>query len=169
MSPKIRSRRHSVATSFDRLEFARSRRAAVAWLAWLALAASLALYAELSWILRLGVAFLVVVVGGWTVRSFILQSGPRALRALEWSPDDGDSYYVCVGPEGRRLPAIPADCRRYGPVLWLLRFDTSEGRFQLLVEPVIQEPKALRRLGRRLFGVPDRRIGRRSGRATTGS
>ncbi|HUQ09536.1 MAG TPA: hypothetical protein VM146_04410 [Steroidobacteraceae bacterium] len=152
MSPKIRTRRRSAAASFSRIDFIPSRIAAAAWLGWLVMAGALAAHTQLPWQLRLAIAALVMGSGGHTLWSYVLLRGPRSLRALEWSGSEPDTYYVWVGPAGRRLAALPEGCRRYGTALWLLRFRTAEGLFELLVETGRQDQRSLRRLGHRLFG-----------------
>jgi hypothetical protein len=168
MSPKIRTRRRSAAASCNRIDFVPSRRAAVAWLAWLGMAGVLTVQTALSWPLRLAIMGLVVSIAGPTLWSYVLLRGPRALRALEWVAGEQGACHVFVGRAGRRLAAVPEGCVRYGG-LWLLRFRTDEGLFHLLVDTGRQDPRALRRLGRRLFGVVDARTGARAGRSGAAS
>jgi hypothetical protein len=168
MSPKIRTRRRSAAASFNRIDFVPSRLAAAVWAGWLIMAGVLAAQARLPWLLGLSIATLVIGAAGHTLLSYVLLRGPRSLRALEWSGREADTYCVCIGPAGRRLAAIPEGCQRYGEALWLLRFRTGEGVFQLLVETRRQDQRALRRLGRRLFGSGGSGSGR-SGRAAAAS
>jgi hypothetical protein len=155
MSRKIRTRRRSAAASFSRIDFVPSRIAAAAWLGWLVMAGVLVAQTRLPWPLRLSIAALVIAAAGPTLWSYVLLRGPRSLRALEWSGLEADTYYVCIGPASRRLAATPEGCRRYGKALWLLRFRTAEGPFELLVETGRQDQRVLRRLGRRLFGFAD--------------
>jgi hypothetical protein len=132
------------------------------------MAAGLAAQARLPWWLRLSIATLSIGAAGRTLWSYVLFKGPRALRALEWSGRDPDTYYVCVGSARRRLVAQPDGCRRYGKALWLLRFRTGEGVFQVLIETRRQDPRAIRRLGRRIFGPAGSDAGR-SGRVAASS
>ena len=149
MSPKIRARQSSAATFFNRIEFIPSRLASAAWLIWLAMAVALIWLAHLHWAPQLGLSILVVGSAGVTLRRFVLLRGPRAIRALEWAAGNEDEFFVCLGVAGRRLRAVPGDCRRYGCSLWVLRFQTDEGAYGLLVDTRLQEPRALRRLARR--------------------
>src|SRR5690349_16652277 len=133
MSPKTHTRRRSAATSCSRIEFVPSRRAAAIWLGWLALSGWLASQARLPWQLRVLIILLVLAIAGRTLWSYVCLRGARAVRALEWSAGEQTLYYVCLGPAGRRLPAIPDGCRRYGEAFWLLRFRTAESVVQLPV------------------------------------
>ena len=157
MSRTIRNSRRSAATSFSRIEFTVSRRAAAAGSLWLAMALALCLSSGLPLVCRWLIAALVAVSVGATLWRFVLLRGPRSLRALEWRGEGIPAYFVCLGSAGTRLPAIPEECRRYGISLWLLRFRTRTGVVSLLVDAGRQDPHAIRRLGRRLFdaGVPN--------------
>lgn len=107
------------------------------------------LMAELPALVECLLAILVAGAGIFALWRSVFLRGSRALRALEWPVGEG-TFHVCLGASGRRLPAVPEGCRRYGP-LWLLRFETPEGVAQLLVDARCQDARALRRLGRRLF------------------
>jgi hypothetical protein len=168
MSPKIRTRRRSAAASCNRIDFIPSSRAAFAWLAWLVAAGLLAAHNSLPWVLRLSIIGLVLSGAGHTLWSYVLLRGRRSVRALEWAPGEVVAFHVCIGQAGRRLSAVPEGCHRYGG-LWLLRFRTCEGVYQLLVEAGRQDPRALRRLGRHLFGGPDVRTAARSSRSRAAS
>lgn len=154
MFPTIRDTPLSAARSSNRLEFVPSRRLGVAWLAWLMTAAALILFSQLpGWL----AAILIVSVsgaGGFALWRYVFLRGARALRRLEWPGEEG-TYHVALGLSGRRLAAMPEGCRRYTLHLWLLRFQTGEGPVQILVDTGRQDPKALRRLARRLFRDTD--------------
>ncbi len=149
MSLTTRNTPSSAGASFNRIDFIPSLRAGAAWVLWLMLAMASILLAELPALLECLLAILVAGAGGLALWRFVFLRGSRALRALEWPVSEG-TFHVCIGVPGRRLPAVPEGCRRYGP-LWLLRFETAEGVAQLLVDARCQDARALRRLGRRLF------------------
>jgi len=93
----------------------------------------------------------VAAAGTRAVWRYVLLRGTRAVRSLEWRESDAQvEFHLWVGEPGRRLPAVPQACLRYGPFLWLLRFKTPEGTHQLLVDTACQDPAVLRRLSRRL-------------------
>jgi hypothetical protein len=152
MSPKTRVTRRSAAASCNRIDFVASRLAAAAWLSWLACAVFVTFTADLAWSQRLVAALCVVVSGTRAIWRFVLLRGPRAVRALEWHEAGGapGEFHVWLGEPGRRLPALPQACLRYGDLLWLLRFRTPEGIRQLMLNTACQDPAALRRLSRRL-------------------
>jgi hypothetical protein len=135
---------------------------------WLVMAGVLVAQARLPAFLRLSIAVVVIASAGHTLASHVLLRGPRALRAVEWSGGESDTYFICIGAAGRRLAGTPEGCQRYGEALWLLRFRTREGVFQLLVETGRQDQRALRRLGRRIFASGGSGSGR-SGRAAASS
>ena len=168
MSHKIRTRRRSAAASCNRIEFIPSRRATFAWLGWLGMAGLLIAHTSLPWWLRLAVGALVFATAGRTLWSYVLLRGSRSVQALEWGSGTPIAYHVLIGASGRRVAAVPEGCHRYGG-LWLLRFRTAEGVFQLLVEAGRQDPRGLRRLGRCLFGVQDVSAEARPGRSGTAS
>jgi hypothetical protein len=147
MSRKTRARRRSAAPSCDQIEFIPSRRAAAAWLCWLSLALILVWNTDLATVLRL--ALCLPLAGALpTLRRFVFLRGPRAVRALKWTADG--NYFARLGGSPRWLPATPERCRRYGPGLWILNFETPVGICGLLVDSALQEPRALRRLSRGL-------------------
>jgi hypothetical protein len=111
----------------------------------------------------------VALAGFPSVWRYVLLRGPRALRVLEWTAGESDSYYVGLGEGGRRTQAVATRCLRYGSRLWLLRFQTNAGIVQLFVETGLQEPRALRRLARRLFREPGDAEGGRSAGWTVGN
>jgi hypothetical protein len=115
---------------------------------WMAAALLTIALAELPWIWRMLFAGL-LGLAGLPLRSFVLLRGPRALRALEWN----EEFFVWrghPGQGGRQLPAVPTLFRRYGASLWVLGFETVEGRCGLLLDTARQDPRSLRRLARRL-------------------
>jgi hypothetical protein len=151
MSPTIRARRRSAAASCGRIDFVASRLVATAWIGWLVCAVLVTLAVDLAWALRLAVAIWVAAAGSRAVWRYVLLRGPLAVRALEWREAGGaPEFHLWLGEPGRRLPAIPQACLRYGVFVWLLRFKTPEGTRQLLVNTDCQDPAALRRLSRRL-------------------
>lgn len=151
MYPTIRNSPRSVAASPGRIEFVPSRRAGAAWVIWLSMAVALVLLSGIPGLFKASVAALIAVSGVGSLRRFVYLRGPHALRALEWPGEEG-VYYVHLGAfNGRRLAAIPEDCRQYGIHWWLLRFRTAEGVSQLIVDTRLQEEQALRSLARRLF------------------
>lgn len=145
--PKIPSRPLSAAYC-GRIEFNPSALATAAWLIWLAAALLAIGIAELAWCWRWLLAGM-LVTAVWPLRRFVMLKGPRALRVLEWNREE---FVVWLGPpgRGRRLPAMPWRCQRYGACLWVLGFETAEGRCGLLVDASRQDPRSLRRLARRL-------------------
>jgi hypothetical protein len=148
MFRKIPTTPRSADRSCNRIEFVPSLAATAALVIWLALAVTLILVSDLHWAARLAASSAVagvVLTTGW---SFILLRGPRAIRALDWLDHDPAAFLISLGSADRRVPAIPSGCCRYGPELWILRFETHEGVRQLLVDTRRQEPRALRRLAR---------------------
>jgi hypothetical protein len=137
------------------------------WLAWLAAAVALVGQAALPAPWQLAIIAAVLAITVIPIRRQVFLRGDRAVRALEWSAAEPGSYYVRLGPSARRLTASPGACQRYGPYLWVLRFETSEGLVQLLIDARRQDPRATRRLACRLFGT--RANPGRSGRAPTAS
>jgi hypothetical protein len=121
-----------------------------AWISWLLVCAAVVQAAVgLPWVVRAGVVLGFGVVGAVWVRRTVLLRGPRALRAVEWTALG--RFSVRLGESRRCLPAEPAPgCQRYGPKLWILRFDTAEGAVQAIVDPSRLDPGAVRRLGRQL-------------------
>lgn len=118
---------------------------------WLLMAVSLVLLSGIPGFFKATVATLIAVSGVGSLRRCVYLRGPHALRALEW-PGEENMYFVHLGSVGgRRLAAIPDDCRQYGIRWWLLRFMTAEGVVQLLVDTRLQDQQALRSLARRLF------------------
>jgi len=152
MSPTTLNKRRSATASSRRIEFIPSRRWAAAGAGWLATAVALCAWCGLPAAVRGLLAALVLVTGGAALRRYVFMRGARGLRALEWPADEAGTYLVSVGSSGRWLPAIPQDCRRYGAGLWLLRFETGEGRVGALVDARRQEPRAIRCLAWQLFG-----------------
>jgi hypothetical protein len=152
MFPTTRDRRPCAAPC-DRLELTPSRRAALAWWSWAIVAtAALASAAALPWLVRILGGLLLILVTGRAVERFVSLRGPRSLHAIEWGTNPG--FLLLLG-NGRRLPAVAArGCRRYGIGLWILRFDTISGPVAALVDTRLQEPRALRRLSRRLGWGP---------------
>jgi hypothetical protein len=109
------------------------------------------LAADIAWTLRLVIALWMAATGARAVWRCVLLRGTRAVRSLEWREHDSQvEFHLWLGEPGRRLPAMPQACLRYGLFLWLLRFKTSEGIHELLVNTACQEPAVLRRLSRRL-------------------
>jgi hypothetical protein len=151
MSPKIRARRRSAAASCSRIDFVASRLAAALWICWLVCAVLVTLATDVAWTVRLAIALWVAAAGTRAVRRYVLLHGARAVRSLEWrEPGAQVEFYLWLGEPGRRVPAVPQACLRYGLFLWLLRFKTPEGTHQLLVNTACQDPALLRRLSRRL-------------------
>jgi hypothetical protein len=113
----------------------------------LSLTATLAATA-IPFAIRAGLCLLLASLVGQAVRRYILLEYRVSLRTVEWVA--GLGYFVRTGDRAR-LAAVPTRaCRRYGQGLWLLNFDTSAGRVIALVDTRLQDPQALRRLGRRL-------------------
>src|SRR5690349_15270241 len=113
MSPKTRHRRRSAATSRERIEFVPSRRAALAWMVWLCVAAVLTFACALPWPLRFLTAALVVAAGVPAVLRCVLLRGQSAVRALEWNGQPEGGFVIFLGPARRPLPAMPEGCRKY--------------------------------------------------------
>lgn len=130
---------------------------AAAGVVWLTLATALTLQSALPWPGLLAVAALVWTAGTWAIRRHVLLLGVRAVRVVEWPAEAGDSYYVQLGqgPHLWRMPAVPAGCQYLGQA-WFLRFRTPAGVVQALVDTAIQDPRAVRRLGRHLRALSTR-------------
>lgn len=153
MSRPIRSRRRSAAESCNRIDLVPSRRVAASGAIWLMFATALTLQSAMPWPGHLAVAALVWTAGTWAIRIHVMLAGARAVRAIEWPVEAGGTYFVHLGPNPRRLPALPVGCGRQG-MAWFLRFRTPEGTVGVFVDAGIQDPHAVRRLGRRLFANP---------------
>ena len=130
-----------------RLELTPARAWAIAWTVWLGLASAAILAASaLSLPVRLGVLCVLLSYGVFWVRRTVWLRGARALRAVEWGEGE---FRVEIGATRRRLPAIPgAGPYRYGNRLWILRFETPEGRFTAVVDGTLLPAGAVRRLAR---------------------
>jgi hypothetical protein len=135
---------------------------------WLCVAAVLTFACALPWPLRFLTAALVVAAGVPAVLRCVLLRGQSAVRALEWNGQPEGGFVIFLGPARRPLPAMPEGCRKYGASLWSLRFESPEGVYQVLVDARLQDARAIRRLGRRLFDAGSRSRGR-SGRAAASS
>lgn len=167
MSRTTRIRQSSAARSSHRIDFVPSRLVNALWLAWLAAVAVFVWQTGLPAQWQLAIAGALLAVTFIPLRCQVFLRGDRAVRALEWSPAAPERYYVWLARPARRLAATPDACARYGP-LWVLRFRTSEGLVQLLIEARHQDPRELRRLARRLFGTAGPATGR-SGRSAAAS
>ena len=105
--------------------------------------------AALPWAIRFSLSAALILHGWFWLRRTVWLRGLRALRAVEWSA--GPLFVVEAGEPARRLTAIPAPgCQRCGAHLWILRFDTPEGRLGAVVDASKLEPIASRRLARLL-------------------
>jgi hypothetical protein len=144
-------RRLFAAESSNQIEFRPSRRAAAVWLAWLVAAVMLTFQSSLPMVFQFAIAASTLWAGGMALHGYVLLRGASALRGLEWPAGEEGAYFVHLGPGLRRLPASPEGCERYGEQLWLLRFRTGEGWVKALIDTSGQDPRSLRRLGRRLF------------------
>lgn len=147
MSQTIRATPRSAGFSSSRIDLLPSRRAASAWLAWLALVCGITLCAvALPLIVRMAVCVLVAAPGIRTVRSFVMLSGAQGVRAIEWT---GSTLTIRMGPERRPLAATWGTGSFRPGRHWLaLTFDTPAGRRQVLVDGRYQDARAFRRLCR---------------------
>jgi hypothetical protein len=149
MFPTIHDSRQSAAHC-DTIEFIASARLLSAWLCWLAVVVAVVLLADLArgWQC---LAILAIGLAARTVMRFVGLSGEDAVRAVGWNVD-ASVVQVRLG-SGTWVRARPAGCRRYGPGLWLLGFDTPGGRRGLAVEAALQDPRAFRAFIRILEAV----------------
>jgi hypothetical protein len=158
MSQTIRATPRSAGFSSSRIDLLPSRRAAVAWFAWLALVCAVISCADLPAVVRMTVCVLVVTPGIRTVRSFVMLRGSRGVRAIEWT---GSTLTILVGPERRPFAAtLSRDSFRPGRQWLSLTFETPAGRRHVLVDGGYQDTRAFRRLcreySRRLTGSAGR-------------
>ena len=147
MSRPTRATPRSAGCSSKRIEIQPSRRAAIAWFAWIALVCLVTLCGvALPLAARIAVSALIAIAGVRTLRSFVLLRGPRAVRAISWS---GASLRIEIGPERKSVEATlnPASFRP-GRQWLALRFDTPAGGRQVLIDGHSQEPGAFRSLCR---------------------
>ncbi|MBC8026875.1 MAG: hypothetical protein H7Y89_12850 [Steroidobacteraceae bacterium] len=147
MSQTIRATPRSADFSSSRIDLLPSRRAAFAWLAWLALVCGITLCAvALPVIVRMSFCVFFATLGIRTVRSFVMLSGAQGVRAIEWT---GSTLTIRVGPERRPLAATWASESFRPSRHWLaLTFNTPDGRRQVLVDGRYQDARAFRRLCR---------------------
>lgn len=147
MSQTIRATPRSAGFSPRRIDLLPSRRAAIAWLAWLSLVCGITLCAvALPLILRMAFCVLIATSGIRTVRSFVMLRGARCVRSIEWT---GSTLSILVGPERRPLAATWGTGSFRPGRHWLaLTFDTPAGRRRVLVDGQYQDARAFRRLCR---------------------
>ena len=131
------------------------------------MAVALCLTSGLPWIVRGAVAFPVLVCAARVLRRYVFLRGEQSLRGVEWSATPS-RYSLLMGPSLRRVPATPDCCRRYGPGLWLLRFQSEEGLVTAMIDTRCQNAADIRRLARQLFAGEDAPAGR-PGREIAGS
>jgi hypothetical protein len=147
MSRPIRATPRSAECSCTRIELLPSRRAAVAWFAWLILVFAITICAvALPWPARIAICAVWAVAGLRTLRSFVQLRGSRAVRAIDWT---GGVLTIQVGPA--RQPVRAAWNRasfRPGRQWLALAFDTPSGRRQVLIDGRSQDTRAFRRLCR---------------------
>lgn len=154
----------SAGNSSGRIDLIPSRRAACAWLAWIALAAAVtSCVVALPMPIRATASVLIVAAGLRTVRSFVLLQGPRAVHAIEWS---GTSFTIHAGQPRRALAATLSTASFRPGRQWLVCvFDTGAGRFWVLVDGRYQETRSFRRLCRG-FSKASTSTARRDSRAS---
>lgn len=147
MSQTTRATPRSAGNSSGRIDLVPSRRAAIAWLSWLALVVAVTSCAvALPLPLRAAAGLLVVGAGVRRVRSFVLLRGSRAVRAIEWG---GSSFILHLVSQAKPLAAtVSAASFRPGRQWLVFVFDTAAGRFSVLVDGRYQEARAFRRLCR---------------------
>jgi len=122
----------------------------VAWFTWLLSAGGVTgLATDLPLLVRVALCVLLATSGIHGVCVFVLLTGSRAIRAIEWN--DAGGFFVLLGPLRERHPATLANgsCR-LGARFWLLRFATHSGTRSVLVEEAGGDVRAFRRLSRRL-------------------
>ena len=160
MSPTIPAAPRCAGTSCNRIDLVPSLLAAGAWLTWLAMACAVTWFAvALPWLLRFAICAAVASAGLYSVQTFVLLAGPRAIRAIEWN--EAGEWFVYLGTEVVRCPAtLSAGSFRLGLRLWVLRFATRAGSRFVMVEEAPGATHAYRRLARRLDGHLRRGTGR---------
>lgn len=164
MSQTTRATPRSAGNSSGRIDLVPSRRAALAWLSWLALVAAIVSFGvALSLPLRAAATLLVAGAGARVVRSFVRLRGPRAIHAIEWS---GSSVAIHVGSRPAPLAATWAATSFRPGRQWLVCvFDSGAGRFRVLVDGRYQGTRAFRRLCRE-FSRASTASARRDSRAS---
>jgi len=151
----------------SRIDLAPCRVAAALWITWLLLVGAVVLSAaELPWVVRLVLCPAVLLAGIRCVRSFVLLSGPEAIRVIEWS-EQGE-FRVRLGPDFRPEPAsLAPGSFRLGVECWVLRFMTPAGLRPVLITGGDQDTDSFRRLSRCLTMHLRRASGRGEGAAVT--
>jgi hypothetical protein len=160
MSPTIPAAPRCAGNSCDRIDLVPSLLAAGAWLWWLATACTVTWFAvALPWLLRFVFCAAIASSGMYSLRTFVLLAGPRAIRAIEWN--EAGEWSVYLGTRLARCPAtLSAGSFRLGLRFWVLRFATPEGPRSVMVEEAPGATHAYRRLTRRLEAHLRRGTGR---------
>jgi len=160
MSPTTPAAPRCAGTSCNRIDLIPSLFAASAWLAWLALACTVAWFAvALPWLARFAICATVAAAGVRELRAFVLLKGPRAVRAIEWNA--AGELSVFLGASITSHPATLANGSfRLGVRFWVLRLVTPAGLRSVLVEEAAPDVRAFRRLSRCLNGHLRRGSGR---------
>jgi hypothetical protein len=98
---------------------------------------------------RFTICSVIAAAGVRGLATFVLLTGPRAVRAIEWN-EAGDMS-VCLGETLAPLPAtLASGSFRLGLRFWVLRFATPVGPRSVLVEEAAGAVLAFRRLSRYL-------------------
>ena len=147
MSQTIRATPRSAGFSSSRIDLLPSRRATVAWFAWLALVCAITSCAvDLPAPIRVALCVLVAAPGIRTVRSFVMLRGARGVHAIAWTDS---TLTIQVGTERQPLAAtLSRESFRPGRHWLALTFETPAGRRRVLVDGRYQDARAFRRLCR---------------------
>ena len=147
MSQTTRATPRSAGCSSTRIEIHPSRRAAIAGFAWTALVCIVTICAvALPLPARIALSALVAIAGVRALRSFVLLSGPRGVRAISWA---GTRLRIEIGPERETLDATLNSASFRPGRQWLaLRLNTPAGGRQVLIDGRYQDPGAFRSLCR---------------------
>ena len=110
------------------------------WAAWLVIAGSVCLVADIGWPLR-GASWLALACTFSSYRRLVGLSERSVIAAGV----DTQGHFIILGTApSRRVRVHAVQSRKFGNLAWVLRFSTESGTCFRLLAPTLQEPRALR-------------------------